>query len=310
MQRDAWMAHITSTVRSYSSATVVPVVKGNGYGFGRAELFPVAASLSPWVSVGTVHELSGVPDDITAVVLTPASAADLPRSRHARFAITCGNARDVKGLGEGDRVLVKLRSSMARYGAEPDEFAGLLDAVERSGAEVIGASIHLPLAGDDDMRLQEVIDWLPLLPGGMSLWLSHLAPHSVDRLADVAGRDLIVRLGTALWHGDKSTLHLGATVVDTRSVRAGDRVGYRHAEVAHDGTLVLVGGGTAHAIVALADGRSPFHFAQRRLALVEPPHMHTSMLLVPHGDPVPDPGDAVDVQRPLTMTQVDLVEWQ
>jgi alanine racemase len=286
VQREAWTQHVTSTVRAYSSASVVPVVKGNGYGFGRAELLPIAAELSPWVCVGTVHELAGVPDDVTAVVLTPASAPDIDRSRHARFVATCGHARDMNGLGEGDRVLVKLRSSMARYGAEPDEFADLLAVVERSGAEAIGASIHLPL------------------------WVSHLAPHSVDRLADVAGRDIIVRLGTALWHGDKSMLRLGATVVATRPVRAGDRVGYRHAEVAHDGTLVLVGGGTAHGIVALDDGRSPFHFARRRLTLVEPPHMHTSMVLVPHGDPAPAPGDAVDVQRPLTMTQVDLVEWQ
>ena len=66
-----------------------------------------------------------------------------------------------------------------------------------------------------------------------------------------------------------------------------------------DGTLVMVGAGTAHGVHPLGDGRSPFHFARRRLDLVEPPHMHTSMVFVPAGDPAPRCGDIVDVQRPL-----------
>ena len=39
----------------------------------------------------------------------------------------------------------------------------------------------------------------------------------------------------------------------------------------------MVGAGTAHGVQPLDDGRSPFHFARQRLALLEPPHMHTSM---------------------------------
>jgi hypothetical protein len=37
--------------------------------------------------------------------------------------------------------------------------------------------------------------------------------------------------------------------------------------------------------------------------------MHTSMAFVPDGDPVPEIGGSVDVQRPLTMTTVDAVDW-
>jgi hypothetical protein len=54
---------------------------------------------------------------------------------------------------------------------------------------------------------------------------------------------------------------------------------------------------------------SPFHFERTRLALHEPPHMHTSMCFVPAGMPRPDIGERVDVQRPLTMTTVDQFEW-
>jgi hypothetical protein len=37
--------------------------------------------------------------------------------------------------------------------------------------------------------------------------------------------------------------------------------------------------------------------------------MHTSMVFVPAGDPVPELGDTVDLQRPLTMTTVDEIDW-
>ena len=95
-------------------------------------------------------------------------------------------------------------------------------------------------------------------------------------------------------------------------VRSGERVGYRQVEVAGDGHLVMVTAGSAHGVQALpADGdgptRSPFHFARRRLDLVEPPHMHTSMVFVPAGGPVPAVGDQIDVQHPLTRTLVDRI---
>jgi len=306
VQRAAWLEHARAHAASYAPVAVVPVVKGNGYGFGRATLFPVAAELSPWVCVGTVHELDGVPDAVTPVVLTPSST---PPGRDDAV-LTVGHLRDVGALiGWAGRVMVKLESSMRRYGASPDELAPLLAAANAAGLEVVAASIHLPLAGDDPARVAEVRAWLARLPDGLPLWVSHLSVDAAHDLAPDCGHLLTVRSGTALWHGDKSFLHLGADVVYTRTVSAGDRVGYRHAVVPGDGTLVLVGAGSTHGVAELADGRSPFHFARRRLALVEPPHMHTSMVFVPAGDRVPVPGDPVDVQRPLTTTAVDLVEW-
>jgi hypothetical protein len=71
----------------------------------------------------------------------------------------------------------------------------------------------------------------------------------------------------------------------------------------------MIGAGTAQGVATLPDGRSPFHFEQTRMALLEPPHMHTSMAFVPMGQPVPTIGDRVDLQRPLHMTAVDEYEW-
>ena len=73
--------------------------------------------------------------------------------------------------------------------------------------------------------------------------------------------------------------------------------------------LVMIGAGTANGVHPLADGRSPFHFERTRMALLEPPHMHTSMIFVPDDEPCPRPGDWVDLQRPLTMTAVDELRW-
>ena len=142
------------------------------------------------------------------------------------------------------------------------------------------------------------------------MWLSHLQPLAYSALRDRhPDRSFRLRLGTSLWHGDKSFLHLNADVAAVHSIRAGERAGYRLTEVPSDGHLVLASAGAAHGVAPLHDGASPFHFARNRLAMLEPPHMHTTMLVVPQGSPCPSVGDRVDVQRPLISTLVDEVEW-
>ena len=88
---------------------------------------------------------------------------------------------------------------------------------------------------------------------------------------------------------------------------AGEPAGYHGSTAPVTGHLVMVGAGSAHGVVALEGGHSPFHHARRRMPLLEPPHMHTSMVLVALGDPVPEVGDWVDVQRPLIMVSPDEV---
>ena len=119
---------------------------------------------------------------------------------------------------------------------------------------------------------------------------------------------LRARIGTALWHGDKAALQPRApTSLDRRPVRSDEQIGYHLVPVPGTGHLVMASGGTAHGVHPLPDGRSPFHFLRTRLALVEPPHMHTSMLFVPKAGPLPDIGDELDLQRPLTQTAVDRI---
>jgi alanine racemase len=320
---------------------LVPVVKGNGYGFGRARLASLAAEmLAPATSepatsapatselatgavttlaVGTVHEVAEVPDSLVPLVLTPAigaaGAAAVPPGLRRDTVLTVGADHHVDALAAcrwTGQVVLKSVSSMRRYGT--DDLAGLLTRCTDAGLEPIGAALHLPLAGDDPDRVAEIEHWFATadahLPTGLPLDVSHLDAASYAALRNShAHRPMRIRLGTSLWHGDKSFLHLGASVVDVHPVSAGDRLGYRATTCPVDGHLVLVAAGSAHGVQALDSGLSPFHFARTRLALLEPPHMHTSMVIVPRGGPLPRPGDLLDIQRPLILTQVDEVVW-
>lgn len=74
----AWGDHVRRTVLALGD--VMPVVKGNGYGFGRSVLMPHAAAIARDVAVGSVYELVDVPDAMRPFVLTPVASASMPQS--------------------------------------------------------------------------------------------------------------------------------------------------------------------------------------------------------------------------------------
>lgn len=293
-----WRSQIARTVNDIDG--LIPVVKGNGYGFGRIRLAQLAAEFCDTVAVGTVHELDGLPDSLTPVVLTPTLAA--PPDTDA--ILTVGRAEHLRALeGSARRVVIKLESDMRRYGGS----SALIDSAQAAGHEVVGVAIHPPIAGTDAARVDQVKRALVDVDPDVPAWLSHLGAKAYRSLPD--DRTFRLRVGTALWHGDKSALQLTADVLDVREVASGDAAGYHQHLVDGDGHLVMIGAGTANGVGPQPDGRSPFHFDRNRLALVEGPHMHTSMVFVPEGRSQPDVGDDVDVQRPLHMTAVDEYRW-
>jgi alanine racemase len=293
-----WRAHVARLANAVDG--LVPVVKGNGYGFGRIALARLAAEFCDTVAVGTIHELDGLPDDLHPVVLTPTLVA--PAS--TRPILSVGSKTHIDALdGWNGRVLVKLESSMHRYGGSVE----LVDTARRAGLDVIGVSVHLPLAGSSDDHADEIVRALDGVDPDLTVWVSHLDTASYAALPTTHTYRL--RLGTSLWHGDKSSLSLTADVLDVRRIHAGTRAGYHQSEVERDGHLVMIGAGTANGVIPLSDGRSPFHFERRRLPLHERPHMHTSMAFVADGETVPEVGQRVDVQRPLITTTVDSFEW-
>lgn len=309
-----WQQHVHTVCAA--TPHLIPVIKGNGYGFGRAALIAQLPVGTPYAAVGTVHELDSATHtalaaaDITPVVLTPTLDPPAEMLRHLvdterQVVLTVGAPEHIAAAPQGTQVVVKITSTMQRYGRNP----GLIEAARAAGLEVLAAAVHppLPSACAPGATLADVGALLAQIPTDLEVWLSHLDP--ADQAALPTTHRYRHRIGTRLWHGDKSMLALRATVLDQRPVSAGSLVGYRCLPAPGEGHLIMVGAGSAHGVRPLADGRSPFHFAAHRLSLIEAPHMHTSMVFVPVGAPRPAIGDSVDVQNPLIWVTPDQIIW-
>jgi alanine racemase len=306
----SWKHHFHEVANSFGD--LIPVVKGNGYGFGRSTLIQYAATLSSEIAVGSVYEAHDVPKNCVAIVLTPAGR-ELPESLPQTAVLTVGSLSHVENLRNNSwrgSVVVKLRSSMNRYGANKDELTAILAALKNAGLTQVGWSIHPPLDGEPSEHLAEIKNWMLQISADFPWFVSHIDPSGIKQLRQEFVKNKIrVRSGTALWLGDKSMTHLMADVLDIRSVSQGEIAGYRNIKITQDGAIAMVGAGTSHGVQLVGAELSPFHFNQQRLSLVEPSHMHTSMLFIPKGDKLPQVGDNIDVQQPLTRVYPDVISW-
>jgi len=308
----AWRRHVSETAKSLGD--LIPVVKGNGYGFGRATLIEHAQNISRDIAVGTIFEAHDLPSDCRAFVLTPVGKA-LPSDKNLAkdIVLTVGSVVHVQNLRaanwQGD-VVIKLRSSMNRYGADLSELKTLVTAVQAAGLIQIGWSVHPPLDGTPQSHANEIGNIISGVNSDLPWFVSHVDAESlVDLRKKFANKTIRVRSGTQLWLGDKSMFELNADVLDARPVKSGAVVGYRNITLHQDGTLVMIGVGTSHGVQLVGAELSPFHFNSTRLSLVEPSHMHTSMVFVPANQTAPKPGDMVDVQQPLTRVYPDIISW-
>lgn len=306
----SWKRHFREVANGF--VDLIPVVKGNGYGFGRSTLIQHATTLSSEIAVGSVYEVHDVPENCVAIVLTPAGS-ELPDSLPANTILTVGSLNHVANLKRNSwrgSVVVKLRSSMNRYGANKDELTDVLAALKNAGLTQVGWSIHPPLDGEPSDHLAEIRNWMLKISSDMPWFVSHVDASGIKQLRQEFVKNKIrVRSGTALWLGDKSMTHLMADVLDIRSVGQGETAGYRNVKITQDGAIAMIGTGTSHGVHLVGAELSPFHFNQKRLELVEPPHMHTSMVFIPTGDKLPQVGDNIDVQQPLTRVYPDIISW-
>jgi alanine racemase len=324
-----WRDHLKSYTGEHTG--VVPVVKGNGYGFGRSVLAAEAAALgSPVLAVGTYDELPAVAEFPGETLVLSPWRPGTPAPTGSRVVHTVSRLADLRTLAEeGGRpdVVVEVLTSMRRHGlvsGEIDEAAGLLE-----GVRFRGWALHLPIAGDrsaEARRLGATV--LAAAPG--PLWVSHLDPGGVATLAGQTSAEVRLRVGTDLWLGARDALRATATVLDVHRLQRGDTFGYRQRRAWRDGHLVVVAGGTANGIamqaptpastmrqraIALANGGleatgralSPFTIAGSKRWFAEPPHMQCSMVWLPSAATPPDIGDEVAVDVRYTTTTFDTV---
>jgi alanine racemase len=321
-----WRRHLQATLAA--APGLVPVAKGNGYGFGIEMLAREASALGvDTVAVGTYPEVERARAFGGAVlVLSPWRPFLGVPTDDLRVLHTVSRLDDLAGLAalpHKPRVLVELLTSMRRHGIPAerlDEVGPLLD-----GVRFEGWTAHLPLVGDTTSEARQLTDRARRVrPAPM--WVSHVP---AARLAEI-GEGVRSRVGTDLWLGEPDALDVRSTVLDVHSLSPGQTFGYRQRSLRRGGVLLVVSGGTAHGIAlaapsaastlrqrgivaaegglqALGRARSPFILDGRSTWFAEPPHMQCSMILLPSGAPVPTPGDEVEVRVRHTITLVDEV---
>jgi len=309
----AFRAHVAHVVGS--TPGLIPVVKGNGYGLGRSFLVQVVSELlgtAQAVAVGTVFEAQDIAAPSPVYILTPIGEFDHV-SIPSNAIPTVATERDLTVLrskGWNSPVVVKLASPMQRFGVAPEDFFALVQHISAAGLTIHSCALHLPLHQSNEEIIDQLKTWIPLIPTCVTITLSHVSATQLVVLRETfPATELEVRLGTALWHGDKSFFSLHTEVLAVHSIEKGTATGYHSTAAPADGHIVVVAAGTAHGVSPLENGSSPFHFQQQRLALIESPYMHSAMCFVPLGQPCPQIGHAIDVQRPLHSVAPDTTLW-
>jgi hypothetical protein len=347
VDKDRWERHLDGVVAA--SPGLVPVIKGNGYGFGNPVLLAQAARLgADLTAVGTTADLAGLEPETCGyagevLVMVPWRAVDpaAPDGWKGRVVHTIGHASDVAALGEvaqtGQGIVVELATSMLRHGVPAGDLPALARALAAApDLDLRGFAVHLPLPGYVDVEA-EVEDILATLADHeipvRTLFVSHVTAAHVEALRHrhptVAFRP---RVGTALWLGDRAAYRAVSAVLDVHPLARGQRYGYRARRALTGGHLVVVSGGTANGIsteppahtgsirkrvATLASGgleaagfaMSPYTVTGSRRWFAEPPHMQVSMLLLPPRAPVPAVGDEVPVNVGMTLTRFDRIVW-
>lgn len=315
---------------------IVPVCKGNGYGFGHERLAEEAIRFgSDILAVGTTYEAARIKDWFSGdlLVLTPFRRGEEPVPLPDRVIRSVSSVDGVHGL-VGARVVIEVMSSMKRHGVSEEDLPKLHAAIEDVRLE--GFAIHLPLDRTDGTdAVEEVIAWMDRLRAHRlplhTMFVSHLKSSELARLQQQFPQTRFrARIGTRLWLGDEEATEYRGAVLDVTQVSKGDRFGYRQQKAAGDGYLVVVVSGTSHGVglespkalhgvmprakgVARAGlatvnrNLSPFVWAGKQRWFAEPPHMQVSILFVPADAPAPQVGDELVAHLRHTTTQYDRV---
>ena len=335
-----WREHLRTVAGAMPG--IVPVIKGNGYGFGLRRLAEESVTLgADTVGVGIPSEVGIVreafPGDL--VILNPwdpSSELATELTRDSSVITTVSRLHDLELLGaRGDRprVLVEVLTSMRRHGVRPDDLGRVTALL--SGVRFEGWTIHLPLHADGRYAEAERLGHAALAAAAGRLWFSHLPPEEVVALArQLGGADadpvpVRQRVGTRLWL-DRRSRSTTATVLDVHEIKRGERAGYRQRVCPADGWIVVVAGGTSHGIgmeaptsaktvrhraIAFATGSlaaaglalSPYTINGKKRWFLEPPHMQSSQIFLPRKEQPPLIGQQVPVELRLTTATVDCV---
>lgn len=184
---------------------LVPVAKGNGYGFGLELLAKQATKLGvETLAVGIVEEVEAVRSggwQGDVVVLNPWRPGDevatalLGDEKVITTVSRVADLAEVSNWQPRARVIVEIETSMRRHGIAPDA----LSQVELRDLRCEGWTIHLPATGslDEANRLAAA----GLAVAQAPIWVSHLWVADYRSFNAAQPVDTRMRIGTRLWLG-------------------------------------------------------------------------------------------------------------
>ena len=291
-----------------AGANLVPVIKGNGYGFGRRALADEAVRLGcNRIAIGTVWELGKALADFTGeiLVLEPFNSHDQSAVDQWTQHLEHNSERIIVTVGDVDLIAVRSagakniylegKTSLSRFGILPFD----LQSIENfNDLRVLGLTLHLPIVQPAikvdatteistafngaalSQSMTETWNWIVLyqelatkfsLPKHVSL--SHVSDTQVKSLKNMMQSynfdlEIEVRVGTKLWLGEPSALQATGTVIEIHDISHRQSVGYQQVDSGSNKRLIVVSGGTAHG-VAMAAPSNASSLRKKGVAIAE-----------------------------------------
>jgi hypothetical protein len=315
-----WRGHLSAMVSARPG--LVPVIKGNGYGFGLEFLASEATRLGvETVAVGIASEVAKVRNAFAGeiILLSPDHAID--DFSDSKVLQTISSLETLQKIDMKANVILEILTPLNRHGVDISELERAIAIINNRGLQMRGFALHLPIAPIKSAWISSI---LSLLPEGSTVWISHL--HSGDLIREEFPKlHFRERVGTSLWLGADSALEVTASVLENRKISG--TAGYQQVKV--NGNVIVASGGTAHGIgltapqgtqsplgrikiiaraIELAFGkmRSPYRWDGKEMDFLEPPHMQCSLLTY-SGAHQPKPGDELKVRVRYTTTNFDQI---
>jgi len=303
-------SHLVAVMNSYAKAgaELVPVIKGNGYGFGRDALAGETARLGcNQIAVGTVWELE---QSLAAfageiLVLEPFNSIDESASKKWRQHLEHNSDRIIVTVSNLDlggarsagvkNIYLEGKTSLSRFGILHFDMQSLDNFDD---LKVLGLSLHLPIVQSASkvnatteissafdgttlsQSMTEVWNWIVLyeelsnkhsLPKRISL--SHVTEKQVQAFKKMMQNysfdfEIEVRIGTKLWLGEPNAIQASGTVLQIHEMTHRQNVGYRQIASGNNKRLIVVSGGTAHG-VAMAAPSNTNSLRKKGIAIAE-----------------------------------------
>ena len=314
-----WRSHLSQLISAKPG--LVPVIKGNGYGFGLELLAAESTRLGvETVAVGLASEVAKVRTAFAGeiVILSPDQVTE---PKDPKIIQTISSLEVLRSIDASSNVIVEILTPLNRHGIDASEINSALAIIKERGLNLRGFTLHLPIAKIDSKWISSTLN---LLPDGSTVWISHL--HDADQIKKEFTKLFFrERIGTSLWLGADSALEVTATVLENRKIQGSAGYQQRRAR----GNVIVASGGTAHGIgltapqndfsligrlkiiaraleSAFGRMRSPYRHNGRTLDFLESPHMQCS-LLIGSGLNQLKPGNELKVRVRYTTTTFDQI---